>query len=69
MNYYGYIPRDDLLTAASHMIKTSLSCIHKEKCFLEGFYAENDLTYVDNSRDEASCFQEGRNCAFTFPAK
>jgi hypothetical protein len=53
MNYYGYILRDDLLTAAQagQMIKTSLSRMYKEGRFLGGFeHTENDLTYVDTSQ-------------------
>lgn len=52
MNYYGYILRDDLLTAAEAggMIKASLSRMYREGRFLGGFeHTENDLVYIDTS--------------------
>jgi hypothetical protein len=59
MNYYGYILRDDLLTAAEAggMIKASLSRMYKEGRFLGGFeHTENGLTYVDTSEGNADHF-------------
>jgi len=59
MNYYGYILRNDLLTAsqAGQMIKTSLLRMYKEGRFLGGFeHAENDLTYVDTSEGNTDHF-------------
>ncbi len=59
MNYYGYILRDDLLTAAQagQMIKASLSLMYKEGRFLGGYtHTENDLTYVDTSEGDANHF-------------
>jgi hypothetical protein len=59
MNYYGYILRDDLLTAseAGGMIKASLSRMYREGRFLGGFeHTENDLTYVDTSEGNADHF-------------
>jgi hypothetical protein len=59
MNYYGYILRDDLLTAAEAggMIKASLSRMYKEGRFLGAFeYTENDLTYIDTNEGKADHF-------------
>jgi len=59
MNYYGYILRDDLITAAQAggMIKASLSHIYKEGRFLGGFdFSEDDLTYVDTSEGSPDHF-------------
>ncbi|MBK9927428.1 MAG: hypothetical protein IPP66_19330 [Anaerolineales bacterium] len=59
MNYYGYILRDDLLTAAQagQMIKASLSRMYKEGRFLGGFtHSEDGLTYVDTSDGTADHF-------------
>jgi hypothetical protein len=59
MNYYGYILRDDLLTAAQagQMIKASLSRMYLESRFLGGFeHAKDDLTYVDASEGRVDCF-------------
>jgi len=59
MNYYGYILRNDLLTAAEagQMIKASLSRMYKENRFLGNFeYTENDLTYIDTNIGNAEHF-------------
>jgi len=59
MNYYGYILRDDLLTAAEAggMIKASLSRMYMEDRFLGGFeHPENRLTYVDASEGNVDHF-------------
>jgi hypothetical protein len=59
MNYYGYILRDDLLSAAQagQMIKASLSRMYREGRFLGGFkHTENGLTYVDTSEGNADHF-------------
>jgi hypothetical protein len=59
MNYYGYILREDLITAAQagQMIKASLSRMYKEGRFLGGFeYAENNFTYVDTSEGNVDHF-------------
>jgi len=60
MNYYGYILRNDLLTAAQagQMIKASLSRMYREGRFLGGFeHTENDLTYVDTSEGNTDHFR------------
>ena len=59
MNYYGYILRNDLLTAtqSGQMIKASLSRMYMEGRFLGGFeHTESDLTYVDTSEGKADHF-------------
>ena len=59
MNYYGYILRDELLSAAEAgcMIKASLSRMYKEGRFLGTFeHIENDLTYIDTNEGSADHF-------------
>jgi hypothetical protein len=59
MNYYGYILRSDLISAAQagQMIKASLSRMYKEGRFLGGFeHTENNFTYVDTSEGNADHF-------------
>jgi len=73
MNYYGYILRNDLLTAAQagQMIKASLSRMYREGRFLGGFeHTENDLTNVDTSEGNVDRFhgrehiQHGQEVAY-----
>jgi len=59
MNYYGYILRPDLITAAEAgaMIKASLSRMYTEGRFLGGFqHSEGGLTYTDTSEGDLSHF-------------
>lgn len=59
MNYYGYILRPELLSAAEAgaMIKASLSRMYTEGRFLGGFaHNEGDLTYTDTSEGDFSHF-------------
>jgi hypothetical protein len=60
MNYYGYILRPDLLSAAEAgaMIKASLSRMYTEGRFLGGFrHSEGSLTYTDTSEGDFGHFQ------------
>ncbi len=59
MNYYGYILRPELITAAEAgmMIKASLSRMYSEDRFLGGFqHSQNNLTYTDTSQGDFSHF-------------
>ena len=59
MNYYGYILRPELISAAQagQMIKTSLTRMYAEGRFLGGFrHNEGDLTYIDTSQGDFSHF-------------
>lgn len=59
MNYYGYILRPELITAAQagQMIQASLKRMYAEHRFLGGFqHREGELTYVDTSEGEFSHF-------------
>ena len=52
MNYYGYILRPELITAAQagQVIKASLARMYAEGRFLGGFhYSDGNFTYVDTS--------------------
>jgi hypothetical protein len=60
MNYYGYILRPDLITAAEAgaMIKASLSRMYTEGRFLGGFqHSEGGLTYTDTSEGDFTHFK------------
>ncbi len=59
MNYYGYILRPELLSAAEagSMIKASLSILYAEGRFLGGFrHSAGNLTYIDTSEGDFSHF-------------
>lgn len=59
MNYYGYILRPDLVTAAEAgaMIKASLSRMYAEGRFLGGFrHSAGNLSYIDTSEGDFSHF-------------
>ena len=59
MNYYGYILRPDLITAAEAgaMIKASLSRMYTEGRFLGGFqHHQGSLTYTDTSAGDFTHF-------------
>lgn len=59
MNYYGYILRPELISAAQagQMIKASLARMYAEGRFLGGFrHSEGDLTYIDTSQGDFSHF-------------
>lgn len=59
MNYYGYILRSELITAAEAggMIKASLSRMYQENRFLGGFrYSEGSFTYIDTSEGDFTHF-------------
>jgi hypothetical protein len=59
MNYYGYILRPELISAAQagQMIKNSLARMYAEGRFLGGFrHNEGDLTYIDTSQGDFSRF-------------
>jgi Domain of unknown function (DUF5680) len=59
MNYYGFILRDDLITAAdtARIIRTALSAMYAEGRFLGGFqYRIGDDLYHDESTDNLQRF-------------
>jgi hypothetical protein len=59
MNYYGYILRDDLITAAEagHIIKMSLSQLYREGRFLGGWqYRVEEDVYTDTNEGDAAHF-------------
>lgn len=59
MNYYGYILRPELITAAEAgmMIKASLSRMYNEGRFLGGFrHSQDNLAYTDTSQGDFSHF-------------
>ena len=52
MNYYGYILRDDLISAAQagQVIKASLTGLYEEGRFLGGFtFASGNFVYTDTN--------------------
>lgn len=59
MNYYGYILKPELLSAAEagQMIRASLSRMYQENRFLGGFrHQEKSLVYVDTSQGTVDHF-------------
>ena len=59
MNYYGYILRPELITAAQagQVIKASLSALYREGRFLGGFGQQvGDYLYTDQSEGDTAHF-------------
>ena len=59
MNYYGYILKPDLITAADagQVIKASLSKLYEEGRFLGGFaFQSGDYTYIDTNEGDFTHF-------------
>ena len=59
MNYYGYILKPELITAAEagQIIKESLSRLYEEKRFLGGFeHTAQNGTYIDTNEGDTASF-------------